>query len=375
MSNSFDEGYKKWKEEQEKSENTVSFEAGYSNWLLQNREGGAESLSKEIENRVNTWLQNNNNFIENAKYRSQNRGGYVADSGEWLSTITTQKNNFDREAESIKSLLNQYKDVLNPEWVSSISSVFDSNGKTQADIVSAFTEENSYWSQFDNEDAYNEWVAWEQRQKFLLHLDADAAKKQAEDLEAALKQGEDLQYKRAELVTLKNRIESDIQYKAKAGWDVTHDKGLLAEYDTQIAELDRQMNEFGATYSTSGKFDLSLLKNQAAKLREDATYAEYKQKGEKLKNEALSAPDFETNNKYGADTQGLWNLGGYDGLLEQTLVETTQYTSDFYEAMTEEERKIYGYYLAQPITEITHNGGLNKQQNIYTLLQKMLMRE
>ena len=312
---------------------------------VENRYSINSGIVKDIENSVNTWLQNNNNFISNAQYRAQNKGGYVADSGEWLSTITTQKNNFDREAERIKSLVAQHKDVLDPQWVHSINSLFDENGKTQADIVAGFTEENSYWNQWENEDMYNEWVAWEQKQKFLLHLDADAAKKQADTLESALKQGEDLQYKRAELVTLKNRVESDMQYKANAGWDVSNDKELIAEYEAKIAELDRQMNEFGATYGASGKFDLGSLKEQAAKLREDATYATYKQTGERLKKEALSAPDFETNTKYGTEAGG-WVIGDKDYILN--WLSQSKYDKEFYDNMNEEEKKILGYYLAHP---------------------------
>lgn len=151
MNNSFENGYEKWKKEREKAN-----AEGYAVWKLQTTEGGVEALSKEIENRVNTWLQNNNNFISNAQYRAQNRGNaYVKDSKEWLATVFNQKRNFDNEAKNIKGLLDEYKAVFNPEWVSTVNSLLDANGKEQYKVLATSADDNYFWSQFENEDDYN----------------------------------------------------------------------------------------------------------------------------------------------------------------------------------------------------------------------------
>ena len=92
----------------------------------------AEQVGKEISSRVGTWLENNNNFVANYqdRYKSENTG-YRADASDWLSTVTTQKSNFDSEAENIKSLLDEYKDYFDPEWVSQITSALDVSSQAQ----------------------------------------------------------------------------------------------------------------------------------------------------------------------------------------------------------------------------------------------------
>ncbi len=345
--NPFEEALKK------KNEYTNAFEE-YVNY---NKAKEAQSLVPKIENRVNTWLQNNKNFIANAQYRTQNRGGssYVADSSEWLSTITTQKNNFDREAERIKGLLNQYKDVLDPKWVETITSVFDQNGKTQADIVTGFTEENSYWSQWDNEEAYNEWYAWNENEKRLLNLDVDAETKKADSLQAVIDTYDDLNKQLKSL----NRWGNDDDY-VMGELEAEKHQQAVAMLNNRIAELGKQFGK-----ETLDDDYIGFLKNEVAKIRQDTTNATYKQKGERLKNEALSAPDFETKNQYGTTTpEGVENVKAYMFLHPELTMNNVitdpnhewygggtlfEPGHDFYEAMTEEEKKILGYYLAHDV--------------------------
>ena len=333
---------------------------------VENRYAINSGIIEEIENRVNKWLKNNSTFVNNAAYRAQNKSSaYVSDSGEWLSTITTQKNNFDREAESIKNVLNEYKDVLDPKWIQSISSVFDSNGKTQADIVAGFTEENSYWSQWENEDKYNEWVEWDKKQKFLLHLDVDAAKKQAETYEEAIHEAEELANKRSELETEYDRIQGTLSNEVASDAETASDRNRLTQLERALAEIERQEREIAQKYGIVGDFNVSRLKEQAANLRKDATSAEYKQTGEKLKNEALSAPDFETNTAYGKtaafDRDVIKNfLSMYDFTTNNNPITDPSHEwqgggtitdpgNDFFEAMSEEEKKILGYYIETDI--------------------------
>ena len=129
----------------------------------------ASTVANDISSRVNTWLENNNNFIGNFNYRYSNGNtSYRADSSKWLSTITEQKSNFDQEAESIKSLLEEYKDVFDSEWVSEITRVLDANRDAQSKILEASTEDNNFWSQFKNEGTYNKWYSEEQKKQTIM---------------------------------------------------------------------------------------------------------------------------------------------------------------------------------------------------------------
>ena len=310
---------------------------------VENRYAINSGIIEEIENRVNKWLKNNSTFVNNAAYRAQNKSSaYVSDSGEWLSTITTQKNNFDREAESIKNVLNEYKDVLDPKWVQSISSVFDSNGKTQAEILKGFTEENSYWSQWENKDQYNAWYSWNEEQKRLLKLDVDAETKKADSLQKAIDQYNDVKEQRTYYESRIELIKQEIAGSANAEF-INGAKETLRHYENELAGLNTPLYELAQRFGKETIDDnyISFLQNEVSKIRQDATYAQYKQLGKQLKEEALAAPDFETNNRYtNFDTSNdAFGRSGEEYL--RGMIDN----SEVYENMTEEERKIFGYYL------------------------------
>jgi hypothetical protein len=118
----------------------------------------AQASIPEITSRVDTWLKNNETYFSNAKNRfsSENttyRTGVA--SSQWLSTVSKQRENFQKEAESIKSALNQYKDVFGQEYVNSVIEALDGNLKAQESIIEASKQDLDYWSQFANKDEYD----------------------------------------------------------------------------------------------------------------------------------------------------------------------------------------------------------------------------
>ncbi len=118
-----------------------------------------DSISSEITSRVNTWFENNNAFITNAKDRfSTESPTYRSDSFEWLSAVREQGSRFSQEAKNIKSLLTTYKDYLNEDYVNSVTEALDGNLKTQADIIINSAKDDKYWSQFKDESEYNQFV-------------------------------------------------------------------------------------------------------------------------------------------------------------------------------------------------------------------------
>ncbi|MEE1171706.1 MAG: hypothetical protein U0K87_05065 [Ruminococcus sp.] len=125
-----------------------------------------ESVGKEISNRVNTWLKNNETYFSNAQKRfSGENAAYRTDTTDWLSTVSKQRENFQKEAENIKSVLNQYKDVLGQEYVNSVYKALDGNLKAQESIIDASNKDIEYWSQWANEDEYNTALRYDRYQK------------------------------------------------------------------------------------------------------------------------------------------------------------------------------------------------------------------
>lgn len=141
-------------------------------------------VADEITSRVNTWMQNSRNFNANFQNRYENgNDSYRSDSSDWLSKVTTQKNNFDKEASNIKSMLDAYKDYLNPEWSNSIKTALDQSSARQSEIIKYSSEDNAYWSQWDSADAYKQYVDYKKE------YDKTTVAKNAADFEEYSKKG------------------------------------------------------------------------------------------------------------------------------------------------------------------------------------------
>ena len=312
-------------------------------------------IFKQIENRVNTWLKNNNTFIENYNYKVGKQDSYMSDSSDWLSTITTQKSNFDREAESILNVLNEYKGILSDEYIEQINNVLSGAGKVQTDILNNSTKWNEHWSQWENEGAYNDWVAYTKEQERLFNLDVDATTKQADTYKAAAREVEEIEERSSRLAA-----EIEKRKQALSKQENARDRAALKHMEAAWEEYELQKKAVAEKYGIVGDYSLQSLKEQEAKFRQDATYAEYKQIGKTLKDEALKASDFETDNKYGAEVGGI--VFGEKDYIKNWLNDVVGKSIDFYDAMTEEEKKILGYYLAH---NTEHSTKLKPDEEVY----------
>ena len=145
-------------------------------------------VADEITSRVNTWMQNSSNFNANFQNRYENgNDSFRSDSSDWLSKITTQKNNFDKEASNIKSMLDAYKDYLNPEWSNSIKAALGQSSARQSEILKYSSEDNAYWSQWDSADAYKQYVDYKKE------YDKTTVAKKYADFEEYSKKGAEIE--------------------------------------------------------------------------------------------------------------------------------------------------------------------------------------
>ena len=115
----------------------------------------APQAGEEILSRVNKWLKKNEEFINsyNTRY-GENSTSYRADSADWLSSVTSQSSDLEKEANEIKSLLQQYQDFFSSDFVGSINSAINPSLSLQNKILSNSTKDHEYWSQWENEGAY-----------------------------------------------------------------------------------------------------------------------------------------------------------------------------------------------------------------------------
>lgn len=147
----------RYKKKREESESLSTPYNGVENrYLLKD----VKNVSSQITSRLDTWLKNHKNYISNAQNRFSTdgtayRGG---DAANWLAVVTNQNSSFQKEAENLKTLLNNYKDYFDKDYVSSVTKALDDNLDVQKSIVSASAEDLKYWSQFKDEDEYNQFV-------------------------------------------------------------------------------------------------------------------------------------------------------------------------------------------------------------------------
>jgi N12 class adenine-specific DNA methylase len=117
------------------------------------------TVSSELTSRIDTWFKNNENYINNYNSRFSGVTGsytdpYDAGIKDWERTVKRQNLNFYAEADSIKSIIEENKDYLNPDWANEVLSSFDNALKVQRDIVNNSSERVKYFSNWDSEESY-----------------------------------------------------------------------------------------------------------------------------------------------------------------------------------------------------------------------------
>ena len=165
--------YQKWKNNRGQNPSSSagnSIDDQYIAWQIQNRGLDLNKIGKDITGRVDTWLKNHNNYLNNYNNRFGSRkgdftDGYVSDARDYLGTVSQQARNFDTESNAIRGMLDQYGRYFNSEWVENITKALDDARKQQGDIRKAAASDVSYWSQFKDEDAYKSAQLYDEQSK------------------------------------------------------------------------------------------------------------------------------------------------------------------------------------------------------------------
>ncbi len=202
----FDDLYADWKKRRDA--NTSAFDAGYEEWKRRNKKQDEEEdeivqqqdnskIIDEISTRVNTWLENSGNYANLAKTRFSNYdpNEYRGNTSNFIDAFTQYNNNFTREAVNIVSLLDTYKDIINPEYAKSVKKALEEGNKAHSSYLDLATKDNDYWSQWDNAESYLQYRKEVQDYQDLLNYDTDKGQKEVDALQAKLEKKKDYEYK------------------------------------------------------------------------------------------------------------------------------------------------------------------------------------
>ena len=148
----------------------------------------AGNVAKSLSDRVNTWMQNHNNYIQNYQTRYSGRkfnyeDAYVKDSKDWLDTVNKQRLNFQAEADNILSYLDQYKGYLDAGWANEVQKALTDSLQQQKSISAVASQDNDWWSNFGDEQKYQTAIRYDGFQKKYSGKEYDDIQKSLDALE------------------------------------------------------------------------------------------------------------------------------------------------------------------------------------------------
>lgn len=303
---------------------------------------GIYSPSLVDNNFITSFLSETRRYMQDAESDFGSVGYKNASS--LYSSHFDRLNDLKKRRDAISMYLKGNKDKFDEEFYNTFTADLDLYGSAFEEYQSAFKSTSDFYSQFDTEQDYNDYVAAEEDRKQKMSFDLSAGKKELDDLYA----------QRDEARQIQNRING-------LEWQVNEGDGSEA---TQMAleKLQAQLKQYGDLDSTITQKEQYY--NEAKRL----------QSGEKLKADAVNAADFEEFAKKGADIKNPtmaeaergFEVFGWKPFAEQVGNEVTYSRENYeelglaemmgtvgmegkslYHYMTDEEVKIYNYYLAK----------------------------
>ena len=235
------------------------------------------TVSSELTSRIDTWFKNNENFVSNYNYRFSGFTGsyndpYDSTINDWISSVTPQKANFDAEAASIKAIIEENRDYLDPDYVNSVLSALDNASRVQNDILNNATEHSKYWSQFADQDEYLGYQQEYQKQKRLEGYQNKYSGKSYDDILAAIgsmSDGEEKEWLNTYKYDLVKSA-SDYGDVSSAGWNsYLADEEKKAQATAQAQKDEKWYEKIGRWYGNAGYSDTSLPMGNIGQITDD----------------------------------------------------------------------------------------------------------
>lgn len=287
--------------------------------------GVDEAFLKKFQNDYQKYVYDTQHARNTMTYQSSRDGSYEKRFG------AVEKDLADR-AKTIRTYLNLYKDSLDSETYKNLTDYMDQIDSVGIDIRKGYASMQDYFSQWETEDDYNAYVAWQKDYDEKAGYDVAAGRQEIEALE---KQLADLRLQ---------------QTAASFGPRANRDNGA-AQYAEQTRQLEQEI----------------------ARKKQYANQSQYIQKGETLKG-VTGNQDFVANSGYVStiDENPAWGMNGVGDSLyewindrdgfrdtyEQNMARLNRmngvnaagtespYYQKSYDRMTDQEVAIYNYYYA-----------------------------
>ena len=235
-------------------------------YLQRMREKNAQNALNEIQ----SGLANMSSIASNLYTDTYERykGGndtYRTDSKDWLNKTSSASSNFQAGYNRVNQLLDNYKGIFDENWANDIRNALSSYSENIKKITDNAAQEDSFWSNFKDENAYNSY-------KTYTTADIDALSKEISDLEETYKKAREYSSSRV----------------SQTYWGkLLSDKGYSGD-NAGLKQIQKDINEKKAFLDTASMYQNGI---ESADLS-------------KLVKEAMQSPDFE---KYSAEGNAIKN--------------------------------------------------------------------
>ena len=175
--------YAKKRKENEASGNNSSSGGGGFDVQGYVKQRNLSKVGEYLNSSLKSWNEKNNSAINEFNTRFK-ENKYRGDASDWYTDFGSRINELRVDADNMKSLIEEYKDYLDEDFVSSVTKAFDSNSINYSQMVKLAADDKDYWSNWDTEDAYNAYMAeqkaQEEEQTKLLSYDLEGGKTEIE---------------------------------------------------------------------------------------------------------------------------------------------------------------------------------------------------
>ncbi len=201
--------YKEWKDKKDRERATASASQGktvaqnktspstgeekkassYEEWKNKRRNNARSTAA----DRVNQWVSEVRRFSDayTARYKDGNQK-YRTDSAYWLENATKSRDLMRDMAMDIGKYMEENRHILGDDFIAQATDMIREGRKFQSSVVDQAQREKDYYSQWENEDAYNEAMKAQQEYEAKRSFDTKAGQQEVAQLENVLKEYQSL---------------------------------------------------------------------------------------------------------------------------------------------------------------------------------------
>ena len=220
------------------------------------------------ENYIDTFSKDVSNYLSSAQ-SDYEKIGYNNASSSYDSRFSTWSE-LNSRASKIRAYINSNKGKISEEAYNNMTSFLDDFNTGSESLLKAFDEAKRYYSQWETEKDYNDYIQYGQRYNELKTFDLEAGKTEIDEMDAFYKQIAKARNSAGQLPSIHEQNQA----------------GYVSPYDSYMAMVDEMEKKYG----TRDVDELNTF------IREKNNYykeAERVQTGVKLHDNAINAEDFD----------------------------------------------------------------------------------